>query len=224
MELLNEDRQRELIEQPESGMGYQNVAIELRNGETRYGTAFNAEFLLYSGESPHLLQKISEPSDRLLMLEGKQLGLGEEILSLRVLGSEAYVSTRVRESSSSTQRSSGASEAPAEELQEEEKFKRFSAYANDRRVTATGALVPGTYATTEKDAKHVKTGRDAVKRYALPNPAPAVHVFTIDPPLRTRLKRGVAQSAYGQPGGGVEVIFVNGSPDKTVTGPAQIPP
>jgi hypothetical protein len=25
-------------------------------------------------------------------------------------------------------------------------------------------------------------------------------------------------------GGGVEVIFVNGSPDKTVTGPAQIPP
>ena len=91
-------------------------------------------------------------------------------------------------------------------------------------MTATGALVPGTYATTEKDAKHVKTGRDAVKRYALPNPAPAVHVFTIDPPLRTRLKRGVAQPAYGQPGGGVEVIFVNGSPDKTVTGPAQIPP
>ena len=205
-------------------MGYQNVAIELRNGETRYGTAFNAEFLLYSGESPHLLQKISEPSDRLLMLEERQLGLGEEILSLRVLRSEADVSTRVRESSSSTQRPSGASEAPVEELREEEKFKRFSAYANDRRVTASGALVPGTYATTEQDAKHVKTGRDAVKRYALPNPAPAVHVFTIEPPLRTRLQRGVAQPAYGQPGGGVEVIFVNGSPDRTVTGPAQIPP
>jgi hypothetical protein len=49
-------------------------------------------------------------------------------------------------------------------------------------------------------------------------------VFTIDPPIRTKLKRGVAQAAYGQPGGGVEVIFVNGSPDKTVTGPVQIPP
>ena len=84
--------------------------------------------------------------------------------------------------------------------------------------------MPGTYATTEEDAKHVKTGRDAVKRYALPNPKPAVYVFTIDPPLRTTLKRGVAQPAYGQPGGRVEVIFVNGSPDKTVTGPAQIPP
>ena len=224
MELLNEDRQRELIAQPESGMGYQNVAIELRNGETHHGTAFNAEFLLYSRESPHLLEKISEPSDRLLMLEERQLGLGEEILSLRVLRSEADISTRVRESSSSTQSASGASEAPVEQLQADEKFKRFSAYANDRRVTASGALLPGTYATTEQDAKHVKTGRDAVKRYALPNPAPAVYVFTIEPPLRTRLQRGVAQPAYGQPGGGVEVIFVNGSPGRTVTGPAQIPP
>lgn len=224
MELLNEGRQMELIAQPESGMGYQNVAIELRNGETRHGTAFNAEFLLYSGESPHVLEKISEPGQRLRMLERNELGVGEEILSLRVLPSEADTSARVRESSSSTQSSSGASEAPVEQLQAEEKFKRFSAYANDRRVTASGALLPGTYATTEEDAKHVKTGRDAVKRYALPNPAPAVHVFTIKSPLKTRLQRGVAQPAYGQPGGGVEVIFVNGSPDKTVTGPAQIPP
>jgi len=225
MELLNEDLQRELIAQPESGMGYQNVAIKLRNGETRYGTAFNAEFLLYSGESPHLLEKISEPSEWLLMLQENQLGFGKEIRSLKVLRSEADVSTRVRESSSSTQIPSGsASDAPVEALHEEENFKRFSAYANDRRVTANGGLVPGTYATTEEDAKHVKTGRDAVKRYALPNPAPAVHIFTIDPPLSTSLQRGVAQPAYGQPGGGVEVIFVNGSPDNTVTGPAQIPP
>ena len=223
MELLNEHRRRELIAQPESGMGYQDVEIELRNGETRYGTAFNAEFLLYSGEPPHALEKISEPGQRSLMLERKEVGLGEEILSLKVLQSEADVSTRVGETSSSTKSSSGASDTPEEELPEEEKFKRFSAYANDRRVTASGALVPGTYATTEGDAKHVKTRGDAVKRYALPNPKPAVYVFTIDPPLRTKLKRGVAQPAYGQPGGGVEVIFVNGSPDRTVTGPAQIP-
>ena len=88
MELLNEDLQRGLIAQPESGMGYQNVAIELRNGETRYGAAFNAEFLLYSGESPHLLEKISEPDQRLLMLERNELGLGEDIRSLKVLQRE----------------------------------------------------------------------------------------------------------------------------------------
>ncbi len=224
MELLNEDRQRELIAQPESGMGYQDVAVKLRNGEMRYGTAFNAEFLLYSRESPSLLERISEPGERSLMLEEKQLGPGQEILSLKVLQSEADVSTRIRESSSSTQSSSGASDAPEEELRKKERFKRFSAYANDRRVTASGALLPGTYATTEKDAKHVNTGRDAVRRYALPNPVPAINVFTIDSRIRTKLKRGMAQPAYGQPGSGVEVIFVNGSPARTVTGPAQIPP
>jgi hypothetical protein len=224
MELLNENLQRELIAQPESGMGYQNVAVELRNGETRYGTAFNAEFLLYSGESASLLEKIAQPFYRLLMQAKKRLGLGEKIVSLTVLQGEADVSTQVSKSSSSTKSSSGASDAPEEELQEEERFKRFSAYANDRRVTPTGALLPGTYATTEEDAKHVRTGRDAVRRYALPNPMPAVNVFTIDPPIRTILKRGIAQPAYGQPGGGVEVIFVTGSPPKTVTGPVQIPP
>jgi hypothetical protein len=224
MELLNEDRQRELIAQPESGMGYQDVAIELRNGETRYGTAFNAEFLLYSGEPSHLLERISEPGQRSLMLERNEVGFGEDIRSLKVLQREAGFSPQVSESSSSTKSSSGASDAPEEELQKKESFKRFSAYANDRRVTPTRGLLRGTYATTEEDAKHVNTGRDAVRRYALPNPIPAVNVFTIDPPLRTKLKRGVAQPAYGQPGGGVEVIFVNGSPDRTVTGPAQIPP
>jgi hypothetical protein len=101
------------------------------------------------------------------MLEEKQLSLGEEILSLRVLRRETDVSIRVRESASSKQSSPGASEAAIQELQEDEKFKRFSAYANDRRVTVSGALVPGTYATTEEDAKHVKTGRDAAKRERL---------------------------------------------------------
>jgi hypothetical protein len=87
-----------------------------------------------------------------------------------VLRREADVSTRVRESGSLTKSSSGASGAPEEELQEEERFKRFSAYANDRRVTASGAILPGTYATTEEDAKHVKTGRDAVKAICAAKP------------------------------------------------------
>ena len=224
MELLNEDRQSELLSQPESGMGYQNVTIMLRGGEERRGTVFNTEYLLYSEEPVSLLQRITEPSQRLLMLERKELGFGERILSLKVIQSETKLSSRVRESSLSKTTSSGADEAPEKELQEEEEFKRFSAYANDRRVTPSGGLLPGSYATTAEDAKQVKTGHDAVKRYALPNPKPALHVFTIDPPVTTKLKRGIAQPAYGQPGGGVEVIFVNGSPDKTVIGPAQIPP
>lgn len=225
MELLNEDRQRELLAQPESGMGYQTVEVVLRDGKSRRGTAFNTEYLLYSGEPVDRLQRITEPSRRLLMLEHNELGLGEQIVELKVVASEATAPSSVRESSEerTTSSSSGANEASEGQLKREEQFKRFSAFANDRRVTATGALLPGTYATTAADARQVKTGRDAVRRYALPNAMPAVHVFTIDPPI-TILKRGIAQPAYGQPGGGVEVIFVNGSPHKTVTGPAQIPP
>jgi len=41
--------------------------------------------------------------------------------------------------------------------------------------------LPGSYATTEADAKNVKTGKEAVARYALPNPDPASYVYTIKP-------------------------------------------
>ena len=62
-----------------------------------------------------------------------------------------------------------------------------------------------------------------MKRYALENKKPASNLFTITPPEKTSLRRGTVQPAYGEPGGGVEVIFVNGSPDGTVTGPETIP-
>jgi hypothetical protein len=102
-------------------------------------------------------------------------------------------------------------------------FKRFSAYPNDRRVASDGSLLSGTYATTEQDAKNVKTGKDAVARYALPDPAPASNVITVRPNKDTDIQRGIVEPAFGQPGGGVEVIFTNGTQPKTVTGPIKIP-
>src|SRR4051794_38139808 len=89
-----------------------------------------------------------------------------------------------------------------------EVFKRHCAYANDRRVTDKKGLTPGTFATTKEDTDaFVKTGTDAVKRYALENKKPASNVFMIDPPEKTSLQRGIVAPAYGEPGGGVEVIF-----------------
>ena len=83
---------------------------------------------------------------------------------------------------------------------------------------------PGTFATTKEDADaHIKTGMDAIARYALPNPNPASNVFTAKPPADTDLQRGTVAPANNQPGGEVEVIFVNGTPDGTVTGPITIP-
>ena len=102
-------------------------------------------------------------------------------------------------------------------------FKRFSAYENDFRVTDKLALTPGTYATTEEDAEHVTTGLEAIARYALEYKVSANIVFTIQPKEKTKLKRGIVEPAYGEPGGGVEVIFVNGTDNYTVTDKTQIP-
>jgi hypothetical protein len=223
MELLNKDRQKELLAQPESGMGYQTVDVVMRKGENLRGTVFNTEYLLYSGEPVGLLAKLANPSERLQMLVNKEVGSGEEIVELKVVTTKANAPGLVRESDEP--QTTGASEATEEGSKNDEEFRRFCAFANDRRVTSTGGLSPGTYATTAADAKQVKTGSDAVRRYALPNPMPAVYKFTIKPPAQTPLKRGIVQPAYRQPGGGVEVLFVNGSPPNTVTSsPPPLPP
>ncbi|MBI4263103.1 MAG: hypothetical protein HY657_01900 [Acidobacteria bacterium] len=100
-----------------------------------------------------------------------------------------------------------------------EVFVRFSAFQNDNRIREDGSLRPGTYATTEEDARNVKTGRDAVARYALSNPQPASYRFTIRPEIDTVIQKGIVQPAFEQPGGGVEVIFKDGAAPNTVTLP-----
>jgi hypothetical protein len=116
-----------------------------------------------------------------------------------------------------------AKDGEIEKTKKDEMFKRFSAYQNDNRVNSDGSLKPGSYATTTADAINVKTGKDAVERYALPNPTPAKYVFTIKPKENTDIQRGIVQPAFGHQGGGVEVIFSNGTTLNTVTGPITIP-
>lgn len=75
----------------------------------------------------------------------------------------------------------------------------------------------------QEDARNVKTGRDAVSRYALPNPESASWVSTVRPAPRTAIKRGTVAPANDQRGGGVEVIFPKGTQPGTTTGPTKIP-
>ncbi len=152
---------------------------------------------------------------------------GQPVREVRLLSqaSAEYRAFRVGEARGTYAVKGGpAKEAPVAATKPGEIFKRFSAYENDRRIRADGSLEPGTFATTEEDARQVRTGKEAVARYALPNPEPAVNVFTIRPVASTPIQYGIAQPAYGQPGGGVEVIFTNGTSARTVTGPDKIPP
>lgn len=92
------------------------------------------------------------------------------------------------------------------------------------RSRASGGRCRSSKVARTKGATHVKTGTDAVRRYALPNPAPAVHRCHLKPPRPIEVQRGTVQPAFGQPGGGVEIIFVRGSPAGTKFKQDQIPP
>jgi hypothetical protein len=89
-------------------------------------------------------------------------------------------------------------------------YYRFSAAPRDKRIMPDGSSVPGTYATTYADLHFVPSGYAAVGRYALPNPASARFVFQIitwDRPT----KMGTATPNFGQAGGGVKVLFASGA-------------
>lgn len=93
-----------------------------------------------------------------------------------------------------------------------QRFFRFSISSDDWRVDShSGDFVPGTYATTATDRPLAPSGFAAVGRYALPNVRPASFVHLIAPPAGTKILVGTVAPAYGQAGGGVEVLFPEGA-------------
>jgi hypothetical protein len=207
-------------------MGYQIVEVQVQKTyferRPEYLLVLNAEFA----------DEILEPVRRLDGTLYVRKGSGEKALqelthgsSFRVLSESSAQSLGLIEKTERQTSTRPASDNPVEMSKSEEQFLRFSAYANDRRIKPDGSVLPGTYVTTMADGMmHVKTGMDAVRRYALPNPAPADHRFHMEPPYAIAIRRGIVAPANGQPGGGVEVIFENGAPAKTTYKHDQIPP
>jgi hypothetical protein len=215
--------------QPEYRMGYQKVIAKLGTGGTERGVIVNSQVFLKEGEIPwemriswdHVLQAAAKSP---LIVRGVELiprapeslrGVRQVALTneknqrlanrKRATANSAYGSTRDQLLAESRQlefsaKSAAAEDAPITLTVAGEVFKRFSAFANDRRVTPGMGLTAGTFATTREDADaHVRTGADAVARYALPNPTPASNVFTITPPadldLKARHRASGVQSA-----------------------------
>jgi hypothetical protein len=201
----------QLLNSPESGMGYQVVvtlsksynisrglAKAAREINVRRGIVYNAELLLFEDEP-----RVTFTSEAFTRLLSEAKAASEEIISLQVIPRAFSISPAValqEASASYGKKSTTAKDAPIEKIREMEIFKRFTAYPNDRRVWPDGSLLPNTYTTTEEDARNVRTGRDAVARYALPNPQPASNVFTIRPHADTFIRRGIVEPAYNQPG------------------------
>lgn len=218
---LNLTLQCLLLNQRESGMGYQIVEATTVDNQIKRGIAYNAELLLFE-EDPRLTLRTTAFAQ---LLNEAKISTGE-IKSLQVVTNTASASPAfaLREKATSYGRKAmPAKDAPIEKTKEKEVFKRFTAYENDHRITSDGRLLPETYATTEEDAKKAPTGKVAVARYALPNPKPASNKWTIEPHKDTVIQYGIVEPAFDQPGGGVEVIFTAGTQTGTVTGPEKIP-
>jgi hypothetical protein len=218
---LNLTLQCLLLNQHETGMGYQIVEAITIDNKIKHGIAYNAELLLFEEEPRRMLRTATFAQ----LLNEAKISTGE-IKSLNVVTNTASVSPAfaLRESASNCgKQATPAKDAPIEKTKEKEVFKRFTAYENDHRITSDGKLLPGTYATTEEDAKKAPTGKAAVARYALPNPKPASNVWTIKPRKDTVIQSGIVEPANDQPGGGVEVLFRDGTHAGTVTGHEKIP-
>lgn len=187
-----------LLKQPESGAGYQVVKALTADSKFKNGIVYNAELLLFDEEPRDMLKA----SYKRLLAEAK-ISTGE-ITWLTIVTSTASTSSAyVLNETPASGKGHPAKDATPEKTKEKEVFKRFSAYENDRRITPDGGLLPGTYATTEADAKNVRTGKQAVARYALPNPKPASNKWTIEPHKDTVIQYGIVEPAFGQPGGAI---------------------
>jgi hypothetical protein len=215
--LLDHEHVQSLLSQPESGMGYQIVEAAFRNSfSSTHGFVLNAEVFIPDDRMEKILGPRHLSYAKILQEAERPQNLFKSFTVIR------RTSLQEKAFSMNTKGSSALQAAPTLVLKGEI-YRRFSAYQNDRRITRMKGLLPETYATTDDDAKQVRTGTEAILRYALPNDEPAIHIFKIEPPERTLLRIGIVQPNYGKPGGGVEVFFEKGSPDGTVTGVDKIP-
>ena len=161
-----------LVQQPESGMGYQIVEAEYISRDIKKGVVYNAELIVFEDE---LRRIITEAQYReLVKAASTETSL---IKSIRVIPPQPTLMKSASQISEEKPLGKLATEGKIEETEKDEIFKRFTAYRNDRRITARGGLLRGTYATTEEDARNVKTGKEAVERYAIPNPKPAIYRY-----------------------------------------------
>lgn len=215
MIVLDESNSADLLRLPESGMGFQLVEFWTDDAKWHRGVAFNAEWLFEPNDPPSRVAELSfKELDRLRSTRSARSRVRE--IRLQACTDEREFRGELHEAHVPSFFYRGpANEAPPEPSFLGETFMRYCAFAQDRRINADGSLTPGTYATTLLDSFHVQTGQQAVERYALPNPTPAVHRFTLTPPKIVQVQRGIAQPNFGQPGGGAEVIFTLGAPART---------
>lgn len=205
---LSITQENDLLNQPETGMGYQIVEAS-KNGSYK-----QENFLILNSEIVIEMNGYEGENVRKVISEGIMLiKASASLISLNVssvLNEKQYRSI-IAESTNENEK--GAIDNQVEFASGEELFVRLSAFENDKRIDRIkGCLLPGSYTTTNQDYKKCKeVSDDPIERYALPNNETIKFAFYIHPLKSDTLQRGTVQPANDKRGGGKEVYFANGT-------------
>ena len=210
----------QLINLPESGMGYQLIeAKKAGEGLFKKFVVYNSE-LIVDNDSTFVQFKSQIIKEGFANSYAKSDVIQlTEIKLTKVTGVVPFVFNEALSVQFNRVKSGkGADQNPVQFGTGSERFVRLSAYQNDRRIDIKNAkLLPGAYATTLKDYNNCKQFKDnPVNRYALPNDEAIKWAFHIQPLKTDPFKFGIAQPKFDRPGGGEEALFESGTSNKTL--------
>lgn len=209
---LSTSQENDLLNQPETGMGYQIVEASKAGHYTR------EKFLVLNSEIVIEMNGYEDANVRKVINEGIfSIKAGANYITLNSITvlNEKQIRNAVNESKS--EKESGAIDNAVENANGEEIFVRLSAFDNDRRIDKINkCLRAGSFTTTMDDYVKCKTTNDdPVERYALPNNDEIKFAFHIQPKKADSLQRGIVQPANGKQGEGKEAYFAQGTSSGT---------
>lgn len=211
---LKESEEIQLLNLPETGMGYQIiVAREEKKYETRRFVVLNSELIVESYRAEEYLQQILTEGIAKFKAQAEVLNL-KNIVVLNKF--EAF--GKVNEDKPAIIK--GAKDSPETRANGVEVFVRLSPFYYDKRIDRVKkCLHPQSFATTFIDYDTCRKQKiDPIERLALPSEELINWVFHIRPTISDIIQRGIVQPANGHRGGGAEAYFKNGTSPSTFFG------
>jgi hypothetical protein len=209
---LSRSQEIDLLNQPETGMGYQIVVANKTGSYTR------EKFLVLNSELVIEMNGFETQMINFLVSTGIQnFKTRAEIISLNSITVLNEKQFRNQASEPKSENEKGALDNPIESADGKEIFVRLSAFDDDKRIDKINkCLRAGSFTTTENDYIVCKyMDDDPVERYALPNNDEIKFAFYIKPIISDTLQKGIVQPANGKRGGGKEVYFARGTTQGT---------
>lgn len=209
---LSRSQEIDLLNQPETGMGYQVVEA------TKAWNYSREKFLVLNSEVVIEMNGFEDDLIRLIFSQGiLSFKSRAELITLNAMKVLSEKQFRSQVSEPKDEKEKGAIDNAVEFANGEEIFVRLSAFDDDKRIDKINkCLRPGSFTTTEDDYMVCKyMDENPVERYALPNNDEIKFAFYIKPIKSDTLQKGRVQPANGKSGGGKEVYFAKGTAQGT---------